>query len=219
MTLSMYSNRLSEHAIALAGAVVVHIGIAAWMAPAVAAPVEIQPQVIRISMVAPSAPAQEPVKPQISETPVTVAPPKQDAVKVQPKIQKKPRKKPELKKKIEPAAVKSRSVPTSGPQAPDAVEKVAARTDPVFDAAYLQNTPPAYPPAARRQGVQGKVLLDVAVMADGRARAVTIARSSGSPLLDEAAAEAVRQWRFVPARQGKDAVEARVLVPVDFKLN
>ena len=104
-------------------------------------------------------------------------------------------------------------------QSPDAVQKVAARTDPVFNAAYLHNTPPVYPTPARRQGIQGKVLLAVDVSVQGLPRNVQIASSSGSSMLDEAAEEAVEQWHFVPAKRGEQPVEARVLVPVDFKLN
>jgi protein TonB len=45
---------------------------------------------------------------------------------------------------------------------------------------------------------------------------VDIKQSSGFPRLDEAARAAVERWRFVPARQGTEAVEASVLVPLHF---
>jgi protein TonB len=48
---------------------------------------------------------------------------------------------------------------------------------------------------------------------------VDIKTSSGSARLDEAAEAAVRQWRFVPAKQGEAAVAAWVLVPLVFKLD
>lgn len=72
---------------------------------------------------------------------------------------------------------------------------------------------------SKRLGEQGKVLLRVKVGADGQAQEVSVLQSSGFPRLDEAAREAVRNWRFVPARQGDQAVAAPVNVPIVFKLN
>ena len=89
---------------------------------------------------------------------------------------------------------------------------------PRFDAAYLDNPAPVYPAAAKRAGEEGRVLLRVLVSADGRAQAVEIARSSGSELLDQAALDAVRRWRFVPARRGEADVAAHVQVPIVFSL-
>jgi protein TonB len=92
------------------------------------------------------------------------------------------------------------------------------QTPPSFSAAYLRNPPPRYPPAARRNGDEGTVLLRVRVAADGAAVQVELDRSSGFPLLDGAALDAVRGWRFVPARRGTLSVEDWVRVPVVFRL-
>lgn len=92
-------------------------------------------------------------------------------------------------------------------------------TAPRFDAAYLHNPSPEYPAAARRMREQGMVLVRVLVSSDGTAMQVSIEQGSGSSRLDEAAEDAVRQWRFVPARRGTEPVEAWVLVPVEFKLH
>ena len=94
----------------------------------------------------------------------------------------------------------------------------ASTTAPGFDAAYLDNPSPPYPAIAKRAGEQGKVVLRVQVDASGRAEAVEIETSSGSPRLDHAARETVRRWRFVPARRGDQAVAASVLVPIIFTL-
>lgn len=80
------------------------------------------------------------------------------------------------------------------------------------------NPAPRYPSVARRRGIEGTVTLAVLVSAQGLASEVQLARSSGSTLLDEAALEAVRRWRFLPALAGGRAVEARVLVPIAFRL-
>ena len=89
---------------------------------------------------------------------------------------------------------------------------------PSFNAAYLQNPPPDYPSLSRRLGEQGKVLLRVQVTADGAVGSVALQTSSGSTRLDQAALEAVKKWRFVPAKRGGQAVSASVVVPVSFSI-
>jgi protein TonB len=56
------------------------------------------------------------------------------------------------------------------------------------------------------------------VRADGTPESVALRQTSGSPRLDEAALEAVRKWRFVPARQGSTPISAAVIVPIVFSL-
>jgi periplasmic protein TonB len=77
---------------------------------------------------------------------------------------------------------------------------------------------PAYPSSARRLGVQGTTLLNVLVADDGRVANVVVAQSAGHPDLDQAAAEAVRRWRFEPARRGVEKVAMWVQLPVEFRL-
>ena len=91
-------------------------------------------------------------------------------------------------------------------------------TPPVFNAAYLRNPPPRYPVSARRRGEQGTVLLKVLVTREGAAASIDLEKSSGSAALDQAALDAVKSWRFVPARRGGQPVEAHVLVPIVFRL-
>lgn len=102
--------------------------------------------------------------------------------------------------------------------APAASPAPAPVVPPGFNAEYLRNPPPRYPPSARRNGEQGTVTLKVRVTREGAPADVTIDRTSGSSALDHAAMEAVRGWRFVPARQGSQPVEAWVLVPIVFRL-
>ncbi len=91
-------------------------------------------------------------------------------------------------------------------------------TPPQFGAAYLNNPKPGYPAFARRMGMEGMVMLKVFVSRQGTALKIEVAHSSGYEILDKAAAEAVRNWRFVPARQGDSPVEEWVQVPVAFHL-
>jgi protein TonB len=93
-----------------------------------------------------------------------------------------------------------------------------AVTPPVFNADYLENPSPAYPPLSRRMREQGRVMLRVLVNPSGRADDVQVRTSSGVMRLDEAAQETVRRWKFVPAKRGNEAVSAWVLIPISFKL-
>jgi protein TonB len=88
-----------------------------------------------------------------------------------------------------------------------------------FDVAYLNNPAPIYPKMSRRQGEQGRVLLKVLVSEKGVAEQVQLETSSGFEKLDQAAADAVKKWSFVPAKRSNQAISAYVLVPVKFSLN
>ena len=83
---------------------------------------------------------------------------------------------------------------------------------------YAENARPDYPQLARLRGYQGVVVLLVEVLADGRAGWVEIRRSAGHDILDRAALEAVRTWKFEPGRREGRAVTMSVEVPVRFVL-
>lgn len=90
---------------------------------------------------------------------------------------------------------------------------------PKLGAAYLHNPSPQYPPVSRRIGEEGRVLLRVLVAKNGDAEAVEIESGSGSARLDEAAFEAVKKWRFIPATRNSQPISAYVIVPIQFRLN
>lgn len=94
----------------------------------------------------------------------------------------------------------------------------ATLTAPRFNAAYLHNPTPVYPAAARRAGYEGAVIIRAHIQIDGNADRVEIKKSSGYAMLDQAALEAVRKWRFVPAKRGNDNVAEWVEIPWTFKL-
>lgn len=82
----------------------------------------------------------------------------------------------------------------------------------------LSRVIPSYPENARRLGIEGQVVLRFVVDQSGRVeREIEVVTSL--PMLDQAAIEAVRQWRFSPARD-RDGNPVRVLVsvPVQFTL-
>ena len=221
--------------VALAITIAVHaaIGFALWYATGRAA-VEPPPQRIEVALIAPPQriepppPPPPPVRrrmPVTERAPVPTPVPQLEATPIelprlaapQPLTIPVPAVVTPLQSPITavPAAIPSPAIESPAPPKPAAEP---ALLPPRFDAAYLENPPPAYPPAARRAREQGRVLLRVLVAADGRALTVDLAKSSGSALLDQAALDAVRRWRFVPARRGDVAVQAHVQVPIVFSL-
>ncbi len=74
-----------------------------------------------------------------------------------------------------------------------------------------------YPEAARREGIQGRVVLDFVVTQDGRTEQIHVAETL-HPLCDSSAVRAVRQTRFVPGRQRGEPVRVRMRLPVRFQL-
>lgn len=112
-----------------------------------------------------------------------------------------------------PVAAAAAPAPTANP-APASTAITPAR----FNAAYLNNPEPKYPPLSRRLGEEGKVLLKVRVTPEGLAAAVDLEKSSNFERLDMAAREVVARWRFVPAKRGDQPIEASVIVPIVFRL-
>jgi periplasmic protein TonB len=78
---------------------------------------------------------------------------------------------------------------------------------------------PVYPESARRAGLQGTTLLRIHIEADGHVSDVSVQRSAGHQSLDEAAADAVRRWRFEPALNSAGPVSMWAVVPVEFRIS
>jgi TonB family protein len=83
--------------------------------------------------------------------------------------------------------------------------------------ALLREVKPIYTEDGRRRGIEGDVELEVVVRADGSVGAIRILRGLGAGL-DQRASEAVRQWRFSPARRFGTPVDVLVEVSVEFRL-
>lgn len=81
----------------------------------------------------------------------------------------------------------------------------------------LREVKPQYTEEARRLGVEGDVVLEIVVRADGSVGPITLLQRLGSGL-DQRAIEAVRQWRFSPAKRFGVPVDVLVEVAVEFKL-
>lgn len=78
---------------------------------------------------------------------------------------------------------------------------------------------PPYPHVAREQGWEGTVVLRLHIRSEGTIASITIQKSSGYPLLDESAEQAVQQWHFEPAKDGEIPIPVTVDLPIRFDLN
>lgn len=81
----------------------------------------------------------------------------------------------------------------------------------------LQEVRPDYTDDARRMGIEGEVVLEIVVRRDGSVGEVKVLSGLRGGL-DRRAMDAVRQWRFSPARRYGTPVDVLVEVAVEFKL-
>lgn len=199
--------------IAFALTVTLHLALALgilWAVEHSSPPIPL-PEMMTVDLIPPAAAPAPPVPPAAKAAPKAAPSPAKPKA-VSPKPQQKA-------ESLAPAEENSVAEPAPTPaRKGQATTQEEPLTQPVFDAAYLQNPPPTYPAAARKRRVEGTVLLEVSVSAEGMAEQVVLHESSGSPLLDEAARKAVIAWRFIPAKQGDTPTRATVIVPVTFKL-
>jgi protein TonB len=80
----------------------------------------------------------------------------------------------------------------------------------------VRHVAPVYPPLALAARVQGRVRLECVIGEDGRVSEIVVVE--GHPLLDAAAIEAVRQWRYRPTLLNGVPVSVALAVVVDFRL-
>jgi TonB family protein len=71
----------------------------------------------------------------------------------------------------------------------------------------VQKIEPRYPELARRMNLGGTVKVTAIVASDGNVKKVEPV--GGSPLLVEAAEQAVSQWRFAPGGESKETIELK----------
>lgn len=161
------------------------------------------------------------VAPELLETPLIV-----DLIQPAEIVKRETPKLSPTSKQVAPAPKTSQlpveATTSSAPATSAPVAIPAPPSEPVtqarFDADYLNNPAPTYPPISRRRGEEGRVVLRVQVSPQGSAEQVEIRTSSGSSRLDEAAASTVSHWKFFPARRGDTPISSWVLVPIVFKL-
>lgn len=203
---SALSSTFSLHILALA------LALLAMTAPRM--PPELlreQPPPLQVDLVDPP-PIEAPTPPEVELAP---PPPPVLVQRVQPQPQI------EASPLAEPTDVIAPIVTEPTIQAePQPPQPVATQPRTVNQAAvaYADVRPPDYPASARTRGQEGEALVRILVGTDGRAAQVRIERSSGHSILDRAALQAVRGWRFHPARIDGIAREAWIVVPINFSL-
>lgn len=90
-----------------------------------------------------------------------------------------------------------------------------------FELPFFKKSPKPirYPRWALKQGWQGKLVVAVEILPDGAVGRWQVMRSTGHRSLDEAAVEAMRSWRFEPAKfRGKPVVSC-IQIPVRFRVD
>lgn len=174
-------------------------------------------------------PPPEPVQTPPPPEPKPVPPPPKPKPKPKPVPKPKPKPVPPLEKAITlPEQPPEEAAPAPPPPAPTPapVEVKSEReanlgapvVPPRVDASRRHNPAPAYPSVSRRRGEAGTVTLELLVLTDGRVTNVKVKESSGYPLLDRAALNAVKRWRYTPAKRGNQAIEFLYLQPITFEL-
>lgn len=144
------------------------------------------------------------------------------------------RSKPEIQKDLEPAedlaemmipvsksqdkkeARESNGSPISGPDPVTFFSSGGAFMEGAAN--HMKNPAPAYPQASIEQGQEGLVMIDAVVNREGRVKEIELKKSSGYPLLDKSALKTLKKWKFNPGRIGFLAHEARIAIPVRFRL-
>ncbi|MDZ4097981.1 MAG: energy transducer TonB [Methylophilaceae bacterium] len=150
------------------------------------------------------------VKKVVEPTPVPEVIPEPTVMATEPEIAM-----PEPVMASAPAPVAKQEAPVV--KEPPVIQEVVE--PPRFGAAYLHNPAPSYPAVSRRIGEEGRVMLRVLVSKSGDAEQVEIESGSGFTRLDKAALDAVKKWRFIPAKRNNQPISAYVIVPIQFTLN
>ncbi|WP_024304487.1 energy transducer TonB [Pseudogulbenkiania sp. MAI-1] len=233
-------NTRTERFAALSGVTLLHVAALAGLTLLAGRSVPITPPQLRMELVslaaptpatpAPAPPAPAPAvqpKPRPEPKPKLERPtPRRAVVKAPPLLSTKtPRPNPaattttpspapaqeERRSEAAPAASSAAPAKTAEPAEPPV-------TPPLYRGGYLDNPKPRYPALSMELNETGTVRVRVQVSAEGRPLDVSLAQSSGYLRLDRAALEAVRKWRFIPARRGQEAIPFTFIVPVDFSL-
>ncbi|MDH5915612.1 energy transducer TonB [Vibrio splendidus] len=205
-------------------------------------PVEPEPIKETVSQAEP-----KPVEPKAVEPKQAKPTPKKKAItnKPQPKkvekkvVEKKVEKKPVTQKKVvKKERPEPKSKPTPQPEKladkkvdrnlaesanqPQEVNQGVSNQEPVLvtkPSFSSRPTPPNYPRQARRRGVEGVATYEVWLDAEGKQIKQALVNSSGALMLDNAALDAIKQWKFSPHTVNGRAIAHRVQIPVRFRLD
>lgn len=201
---------------------ILHLGAIAALMQADAAvtepKIDMEPPKLQGVLIAP--------EPKIAPPPPKAEPEPQ---KPQPKPKKpplKPQPKP-TEKTPPPVAKAAAAAPTPAPS--KTVNQTTAASSPAktaepatqlpsADAAGLNNKAPVYPMLSRKRKEQGTVWLLLLVSKEGLVTQLKLKKTSGFDRLDQAALQAVKKWKFQPARKQGQAIDYWYELPLKFSL-
>ncbi|ATC63592.1 hypothetical protein CMV30_06285 [Nibricoccus aquaticus] len=100
-----------------------------------------------------------------------------------------------------------------------AVATVSAAEEAAFDVrpVPVKTPPPQFPSDMQRQGVSGVVAVRVVIDETGGVSECSVSKSSHTEF-EQAALNAVKNWKFKPASKGGVAVKASVVIPIKFSV-
>ena len=87
------------------------------------------------------------------------------------------------------------------------------------NALYIQGPMPVYPRPAKKRGIEGDVVLKIHIDDKGIPYLIEIADSSGHSILDQAAINGVKKWRFDPASKEGIKIASSIEKRFSFRLN
>ncbi len=117
----------------------------------------------------------------------------------------------DTKSEIEPAAEKLNAIGV------EIGENEVTVTEGVAVARRIHSVPPHYPVPARQAGIEGKVVLLAIIDRDGKIKDLHIVKARGMGL-DDAAVEAVRQWKYTPVSLNDEPLEVETIIEATFRL-
>jgi protein TonB len=137
-------------------------------------------------------------------------------------------------------AIKAVTAPPPRPSRPDRAEEVSPQptissvaqaatqgaiqgvdvpsTNVSFEVGSTKNPRPPYPPAAFAARIEGRVIVKVHVMPDGKPAEIQLLQTSGSAQLDKSALDTLAKWELQPARKHGEPIDQWIEIPIHFRL-
>ncbi|WP_417878932.1 energy transducer TonB [Vibrio sp.] len=126
--------------------------------------------------------------------------------------------KPQPKAQVEPVIEKELSAQAS--PASSAKQGVSEKPILIEQPSFLAPpTKPRYPRLAQRRGIEGTAMYEIWLDENGQQIKQNLLSSSGASMLDQAALEAIKKWKFSPRKINGTSIAHRVQVPIRFKLD
>jgi periplasmic protein TonB len=91
-------------------------------------------------------------------------------------------------------------------------------TNVTYEVGSTKNPRPPYPAAAFAARIEGRVIVKVHVMADGKPAEVQLLQTSGSAQLDRSALDTLAKWELQPARKNGEAIDQWIEIPIHFRV-